>query len=134
MNKKYDPKNPDENKNQIAGHWEKYVNKHYMGASALYISDGKYAKITVTIVGVYNRTVYDKATNSGKPVVVAALKGKQDTKEMILNVTNMKRIELLLNTPEMKNWVGQSIPLGAEFVNSGNGRKVWALRVNPKNN
>ncbi len=131
-NQKYDPKNPDENREQIAGHWERYANKHYMGASALYISDGHYAKITVTIVGVFRRQVYDKATNGKKPVVVAALQGKEEVKEMILNITNMTRLEKLTGTPETKHWVGKAVPLGAEYVNAGRQGKVWALRFNPQ--
>lgn len=126
---KYDPKNPDENTNQLQGHWEKYANKRYMGASALFVSTGNYRTINIEIVGFYSRVVFDKATNQGKRVNVLALKGKEEVKEMILNTTNMQRIESYLGTPEVKEWPGKKINLGAEFVNSGNGKKVWALRV-----
>ncbi len=131
-NQKYDPNNPDENQDQISGHWEKYASKHYMGASALYISKGRYAKIKVTIVGVYRREVYDKATRGKKPVVVAALQGKEEIKDMILNLTNMARLEKLIGSPEIDHWVGKVVPLGAEYVNAGKKGKVWALRFNPQ--
>lgn len=129
MRYKYDPKKPDENRNQLEGHWEKYAEKNYMGASCLYVSEGKYLTIKIKIVGIYSRVVYDKATNQGKKVVVAELQGKHGNKQMILNVTNMSRIEASTGTADVKQWPGQTIELGAEYVRAGNGKMVWALRV-----
>lgn len=104
-------------------HWKKLINPDYLGAYSLE-KDGAYQNIIVQIESVGMQGV----TGQGGKVdqcVVAQLKG---SKPMILNRTNMKRIEKVLKTPDINQWSGKQIELCVE-VDKTHGD---VLRVFPK--
>lgn len=105
---------------QTNTHWKKLTNPNYLGSYSL--DPGK--DLTVEIVKVAKELV----TGSGgekEECIVATLK---DQKPLILNKTNCKTIEKLVNSPYIEEWSGKKITLYAEKVKAF-GEVVDALRV-----
>ena len=106
-------------------HWKKLVNPDYLGAYSLE-KDGEYRNKVVTIESIYKETVVGP---SGKKeeCVVAKLKGD---KPLVLNMTNLKRIESILGTFNHEKWAGGRIELTVKKVKAY-GEITDAIRVVP---
>ena len=102
-------------------HWKKLTNPDYLGAYAL--EDGK--DMIVTIEKVETKQITN-ANGQREDAIVCEFKG--DVKPMILNKTNMKRIEKAIGTPYIEDWTGHNIQLYGEMV-SAFGTTTMALRV-----
>ena len=107
-------------------HWKKLVNPDYLGAYSLE-QDGKFTNKIVTIESVSVQQVPD-AKGDKSDCVVAILKGE---KPLILNKTNLKAIEKVMQTPDVNQWQNKQIELTVQRVRAF-GEAVDALRVVPK--
>ena len=103
-------------------HWKKLNNPNYLGAYSLMDGSGT-AELTVTIDKVVMETV--KSAREDQECVVAYLNGH---KPMILNATNCKTIEKVLDTPFINDWAGQSITVYVAKIKAF-GDNVDALRI-----
>lgn len=101
-------------------HWKKLTNPNYIGAEILQPNQ----ELKVTIEKVLKEQV--KTADGVQECIVAYFKGGQ--KGMILNKTNCKIIAIVLDTPYIENWIGQSIIIYAAKVKAF-GSMVEALRV-----
>ena len=101
-------------------HWKKLTNPDYLGAYAL--EDGK--DMIVTIKNVSVQSIMGQ-NGQKEDAIVCELEG---VKPMILNKTNMKRIEKVTGTPYIEDWAGHDIQLYTELV-SAFGTTTIALRV-----
>ena len=109
-------------------HWKKLSNPNYLGAYS--IEDNK--DLILTISKVQQETVTGP---DGKKDECIVCYFSESEKPMILNSTNAKKIQKLLNTPYIEKWIGHKIQLGIEKVRAF-GDIVEALRVRkflPKN-
>lgn len=104
-------------------HWKKTFNPNYLGAYAFDPGEEKIVTIDYIaredIVGAEGRT---------DNCLVAHLIGE---KPLILNKTNCKAIEKLLNTPYIEEWAGARITLAVQKVKAF-GEDTDAVRVKPK--
>jgi len=106
-------------------HWKALGNPDYIGAYAFQPGEEK----TVTISTVKSETVMG-ADGRKEECRVAHFTGG-DVKPLILNATNSKMIQKVLNSPFIEHWAGKSIVLGVETV-SAFGERVEAVRVKKK--
>ena len=102
-------------------HWKKLTNPDYLGAYAL--DEGK--DMIVTIEEVKLELVPGQNGAKEEQVVAHFANG---VKPMILNKTNMKRIEQVTGTPYIEEWAGHNIQLYSELV-SAFGTTTEGLRV-----
>ena len=102
-------------------HWKKLTNPDYLGAYSL--EDGQ--DMILTIDRVQRETVTGP---EGKKEECTVLHWKEKQKPMILNVTNAKMIEKLLQTPYIEQWSGHRLQIGTAKVRAF-GDVVDALRV-----
>lgn len=102
-------------------HWKKLTNPDYLGAYAL--EDGK--DIIVTIKEVKQETITG-AKGDKEDCVIAYF--ENGVKPMILNKTNLKRLEKVYETPYIEDWAGCNIQLCTEMV-SAFGTSTMALRI-----
>lgn len=102
-------------------HWKKLSNPNYLGAYS--IEDNK--DLILTISKVQQETVTGP---DGKKDECIVCYFSDSEKPMILNSTNAKQIQKLLNTPYIEKWVGHKIQIGIEKVRAF-GDVVEALRV-----
>lgn len=102
-------------------HWKKLSNPHYLGAYS--IEDGKDLILTISTVRQEQITGAD-----GKKDECMVCYFSDSEKPMILNSTNAKQIQKLLNTPYIEKWAGHKIQIGIEKVKAF-GDVVEALRV-----
>lgn len=102
-------------------HWKKLTNPDYLGAYAL--DDGK--DMIVTIKNVEQKTITG-AKGEKEDCIVADF--ENGVKPMILNKTNMKRIEKVCGSPYIEDWAGHNIQLYVDSV-SAFGTTTMALRV-----
>ena len=105
-------------------HWKKLTNPDYIGAYAF--QPGEEKAVTISTVGV--ETVLG-AEGRKEDCTVVHFEG--DVKPLILNATNSKMIQKVLQTPYIEDWAGRSIVLGVETV-SAFGERVEAVRVKKK--
>lgn len=105
-------------------HWKSLTNPDYIGAYAFQPNEEK----TVTIASVRSEVVMG-ADGRKEDCTVVHFQG--DTKPLILNVTNAKMIQKVLQSPYIEEWVGRSIVLGVETV-AAFGERVEAVRVRKK--
>ena len=105
-------------------HWKSLQNNDYIGAYAF--QPGEEKTVTISTVGV--ETVMG-ADGRKEDCTVVHFQG--DIKPLILNVTNAKMIQKVLQSPYIEEWVGRSIVLGVETV-SAFGERVEAVRVRKK--
>ena len=103
-------------------HWRKLVNNNYFGSWD--IPDKGY--LIVTIKSVAKEMVTNVGGNK-EECVVAQL---EDYKPLILNRTNLKRIEKVMKSADVDNWIGKQVVLVAEKVRAF-GETVDAVRVKP---
>ena len=102
-------------------HWKKLTNPDYLGAYAL--EEGK--DMIVTIKEVRQESITG-AKGEKEEAIIAYL--ENGIKPMILNKTNLKRIEKVCETPYIEDWAGHNIQLYTEMV-SAFGTSTMALRV-----
>lgn len=102
-------------------HWKKLSNPNYLGAYS--IEDGK--DLVLTISAVRQEEVIG---TDGKKEECIVCYWVEPQKPMILNSTNAKMIQKLLNTPYIEQWAGHKIQVGSEKVKAF-GDVVEALRV-----
>ena len=103
-------------------HWKKTTNPNYLGAYAF--EDGKDMIVKVADVGEEEVTGKNGAMET---CMVMHFVG--DTKPLILNKTNMKRIEKALGTPYLDEWVDKKIQLYVEKNVPAFGSITDAVRV-----
>ena len=102
-------------------HWKKLTNPDYLGAYS--IEDGQ--DLILTISAVKQEEVMG---TDGKKEDCIVCYWVEPQKPMILNATNAKQIQKLLNTPYIEQWAGHKIQIGSEKVKAF-GDVVEALRV-----
>ena len=102
-------------------HWKKLSNPNYLGAYS--IEGGR--DLILTISAVRQEEVI--GTDGKKEECIVCYWTEQE-KPMILNATNAKMIQKLLNTPYIEQWAGHKIQIGSEKVKAF-GDVVEALRV-----
>ena len=90
-------------------HWKKLSNPNYLGAYS--IEDNK--DLILTISKVQQETVTGP---DGKKDECIVCYFSESEKPMILNSTNAKQIQKLLNTPYIEKWIGHKIQIGIEKV------------------
>lgn len=105
-------------------HWKSLQNNDYIGAYAF--QPGEEKTVTISTVGV--ETVLG-AEGRKEDCTVVHFEG--DVKPLILNATNSKMIQKVLQSPYIEDWAGRSIVLGVETV-SAFGERVEAVRVKKK--
>lgn len=105
-------------------HWKKLANPNYLGAYS--IEDGK--DLILTVRKVVQETVIG---TDGKKEDCIVCYWQENQKPMILNVTNCKAIQKLLNTPYIEQWAGHRLQIGVEKVKAF-GDVVDALRIRKK--
>lgn len=102
-------------------HWKKLSNPNYLGAYS--IEDGK--DLVLTISNVKQEQVIG---TDGKKEDCIVCYFTDAPKPMILNATNAKQIQKLLETPYIEKWAGHKVQIGIEKVKAF-GDVVEALRV-----
>jgi len=105
-------------------HWKKYSNPDYIGAYAFQPGEEK----TLTISTVKREMVIGAEGRKEECTVVHFM---EPEKPLILNATNGKMIQKVLQTPYVEEWTGRAIVLGVEMV-SAFGERVEAVRVKKK--
>lgn len=102
-------------------HWKKLTNPDYLGAYS--IEDGRDLILTV------RRVVQEQVMGAdGKKEDCIVCYWQEEQKPMILNATNCKTIQKLLDTPYIEQWAGHRLQIGTERVKAF-GDVVDALRV-----
>lgn len=104
-------------------HWKKLTSTDYIGAYSL--EPGK--DMILTIKSVKNEIVTGP---DGRKEQCTVMTFTEDTKPMILNVTNAKTIAKLYKTPYIEEWAGCKIQLFTDKVKAF-GETVEALRIRP---
>lgn len=102
-------------------HWRKYYDYRFICGEEL---DGK--EVVLTITGIDKEEVYSP-TNKGKEKK-PALKFKETTKMLILNVTNARMISTVLGSPQIESWIGHRICLYPVAIQAF-GTTTEAIRV-----
>jgi hypothetical protein len=102
-------------------HWRTMINLDYIGA---YMLDGK--DMVVKIQSIKNEEV---TGDKGKKemCMVAQLEG---TKPFIINRTNAKMINKLMNSPYLDDWCGKCVTLYPTTTSVG-GETVECIRIRP---
>lgn len=85
----------------------------------------------LTISKIEKEEVYNPQSHSNESVPVAHFEG--DVKPLILNATNRERMELVLGSPYIEDWIGKKIALHTENVKY-KGQMTQGIRVNPNVN
>jgi hypothetical protein len=106
-------------------HWKQLTNPDYFGSHDLFIEDGKYREIIVTIVKIEKKIVKN-VDGKEQECIVATTK---ETKPIVLNKTNCKTISRLLETVTIEKWAGHQIKIGVQQKVKAFGDLVDALRV-----
>lgn len=104
-------------------HWKTQFNYQWLGAYSL--PEGKDIALTIRemkreeVVGI-----------SGKKELLLVAYFTENVKPMVVNKTNCKALEKLYRTPNIEEWAGKQMQVGASRVDAF-GDKVDALRVRP---
>jgi len=126
---------PDENTEQLEGHYKKHMDKAYLGAWDLLNDDGTYSSPVVEISAIHKRQIFNPGTKKYKGRIIAALKGKK--KMIILNTTNLESIEAISGTEMSHEWVGLKVKLTVKKVPDPKDRQrkamVDAIRIERPN-
>lgn len=105
--------------------WKTLVNPDYLGAYSLDDGNGKYIEIVKTIASV---KVENITGADGKKEDCMVMRFADNTKPMIVNVTNAKTLEKLFKSKYIEDWAGRKIIIGVESVKAF-GDVVDALRI-----
>lgn len=109
---------------EIKTHWKKYSNPDYLGSYAFQPGEEK----TLTIASVQREIVIGA---EGRKEECTVVHFHEAEKPLILNATNGKTIQRVLQTPYVEDWAGKAIVLGVETV-AAFGERVDAVRVKKK--
>lgn len=104
-------------------HWKTQFNYQWLGAYCL--PDGK--DVTLTIKEMKREEVVG---TSGKKELLLVAYFAENVKPMVVNKTNCKTLEKLYRTPNIEDWAGKQMQVGASRVDAF-GDKVDALRIRP---
>lgn len=113
-------------------HWKKLANPKYLGSHDLFVTDGKYGKMVLTIKSVNQEEVLGE--NNRKDMCLVA-HFAENVKPMILNRTNCKAITKVSGSPALEKWTGTRITIQVSKVKAF-GEVHDALRIQdhaPKN-
>lgn len=101
-------------------HWKHITNPEYLGSWDFKPKEER----QLTCIGVKREFVVGPGGKKEECTVMAL----KDSKPVIFNNTNCKRLSKVLGTPEIEEWVGKSFYVGIEQVNAF-GEMVDAIRV-----
>jgi hypothetical protein len=107
-------------------HWRSLSDQPHLGSWDLE-EDGKFKTVIVTIDRIYSGELANQAGKQKKTFV----KFKEFSKSMVCNTTNFKRLEKRFRTFDFNHFVGQTVILQVEKVDSPQGQ-VDALRFSAK--
>lgn len=109
-------------------HWKKTVDKDWIGTYVL--PEGQ--PIIVVLSHVKKHEVKVKGVKSERVVAYFA-NNEHFNKPMLLNSTNMSRLQKLTGTPYIEDWskLDMHVTLCQEMDRSFSGGKDWALRISP---
>jgi len=93
-------------------HWKKLRNHKYLGSHDLYNEQGEKVTIDTRVTRVTTEMVANQ--EGGKDSCIVAY--LENTKPMILNATNCKRLEGFANSPLIENWAGITVTVKIERV------------------
>lgn len=102
-------------------HWKTQFNYEWLGAYSL--PDGK--DIILTIKEMKRENVVG---NNGKKENLLTAHFEENVKPMVVNKTNCKTMERLFKTPDIEQWIGKQIQVGATRVDAF-GEQVDSLRI-----
>ena len=94
-------------------HWRKILEKDFLSGADLDDGEGGHIEITATIDKATREKVKDQ---SGEEEDCLVLHFKEKIKPMILNVTNSKTLDKLVDTSYIEDWAGKRIRIGTEKV------------------
>lgn len=109
-----------ENQQKKVTHWKKLTNPDFIGAHDL--QPGQEAKITIESV---SKEMVKGSDGKEAECIVAKIKG---AKPLILNKTNCKIIQKVLDTPYIEEWSGKQIIIYSAKVKAF-GEVMDAIRV-----
>jgi len=104
-------------------HWRKLHNPDYLGSWDLTDSEGKFIELVVQFTSIESKLI--KNIDGEKYKAIGYL--KQFKKPMIVNIVNSKKIESVLGSECIEDWVGKNLTLYVTKVKSPQG-VVDALR------
>lgn len=104
--------------------WKKTVDPNYIGTYIL--PDDQPIDVVITKVEWKNVKVMGQ---DKKQSVAYFAPNKYSDKPMLLNVTNMKRLERLCESKYIEDWVNVPVTLQREMDKTPTGGKDWALRI-----
>jgi len=93
-------------------HWKKLRNYSYLGSQDLYDQNGEKTVIHTRIASVKSEMV----TNQDGEKELCIVAHLENTKPMILNATNCKKLEAFANSPLIENWAGLAVTIKIERV------------------
>ena len=106
--------------------WRKTIDPNYIGTYVL--PDDKPIDVVITRVEWKNTKVMGQEK---KASIAYFAPNKYFDKPMLLNVTNMKRLERITGSKYIEDWVNVSITLQREMDKTPTGQRDWALRIAP---
>ncbi len=108
-------------------HWREIKPTDYLGGHDLADGQGGFRDLVVTIKQARQKQVLDVHGDKTDELI---LEFTDDTKPMILNVTNSKTLAKLFKSNYIEDWAGKEIQIGTERVKAF-GEMHDALRIRP---
>lgn len=108
-------------------HWREIKQTEFLGGFDLNDGTGKFKDIIVTIKKAHKKQVSDIHGDTTDELV---LEFTDNTKPMILNVTNSRTLAKLVKSSFIEDWFGKEIQIGTEKVKAF-GEMHDALRIRP---
>ena len=105
-------------------HWKKLQDNNYVGE---YMFDGTDKDLVVTIKDTFVEEVFEPHSNTTTNERVILF--EEIPQKLICNTTNAKRIEKLLGSPFVEDWVGKKIALYFDKTVKFGGQTVGGIRV-----
>jgi hypothetical protein len=111
-------------------HWKKNIDTNWIGCHVL--PNGQ--DIVVTLLRVEFKKGVKVAGKSQDKYVAYFDKNPYFDKPMLLNKTNLKRVEILTGTPIIENWgnLNMKVTICQEMDKCIGGGEDWALRIKAK--
>lgn len=108
-------------------HWREIKQTEYLGGHDLNDGKGGFKDIIVTIKEAHKKKVSDIHGDETDELI---LEFADDTKPMILNVTNSRTLSKLFKSSYIEDWAGKEIQIGTQKVKAF-GEMHDALRIRP---
>ena len=105
-------------------HWKKFQDNNYVGE---FMFEGTDKDLVVTIKDTFVEEVYEPNSNTKSNERVISF--VEIPQKLICNTTNAKRIEKLLGSPFVEDWVGKKIALYFDKTVKFGGQTVGGIRV-----